>query len=80
MAIIRIFFESGRHQLPHIHAAYGGFVSSYSIDPPALLAGVMPRKQQNLIIAWIELHQDEMLKNWQLVSQNQKPNRVEGLR
>jgi hypothetical protein len=40
--IIRIFYESGRHQLPHIHAAYGEFVASYSIDPPALLAGAMP--------------------------------------
>lgn len=29
--IIRIFYESGRHQLPHIHAAYGEYLASYSI-------------------------------------------------
>jgi hypothetical protein len=39
-----------------------------------------PRKQQNLIVAWIELHQEELLENWQLVSQSQPPNRLEGLR
>lgn len=78
--IIRIFFESGRHQLPHIHAANSEYVASYTIDPPALLAEVMPRNQQNLIMAWIELHQEELLENWQLVSQNQPPNRLEGLR
>lgn len=78
--IIRIFFESGRHQLPHIHAAYNEYVASYSIDPPALLAGVMPRKQQNLIMAWIELHQEELLENWHLVTHNQTPNKLDGLR
>ena len=77
--IIRIFFESGRHQLPHIHAVYGEYLASFSIEPPALLAGTMPRKQQNLIIAWIELHQEELLENWQLVSLNKQPNPVEGL-
>lgn len=77
--VIRIFFESGRHHLPHIHAAYGEYVASFSIEPPALLAGAMPRKQQNLVIAWIELHQKELLENWQLVSLNQQPNRVDGL-
>lgn len=77
--IIRIFFETGRHQLPHIHAAYSEYVASYSIDPPALLAGVMPRKQQNLIVAWIELHQEELLENWRLVSQGTSPNKIEGL-
>ena len=69
--VIRIFFETGRHQFPHIHAAYGEYVASYSIDPPALLAGVMPRKQQNLVIAWIELHQE---------AQNKLPNKLDGLR
>jgi hypothetical protein len=77
--IIRIFYESGRHQLPHIHAAYGEYLASYSIDPPALLAGTMPRKQQNLVIAWIELHQEELLENWQLISQDSPPNKIEGL-
>jgi hypothetical protein len=77
--IIRIFYKSGRHQLPHIHAAYGEYLASYSIDPPALLAGTMPRKQQNLVIAWIELHQEELLENWQLISQDSPPNKIEGL-
>jgi hypothetical protein len=77
--IIRIFYETGRHQLPHIHAAYGEYLASYSIDPPALLAGTMPRKQQNLVIAWIELHQEELLENWQLISQDSPPNKIEGL-
>ena len=78
--IIRIFFETGRHQLPRFHAAYAEYVASYTIDPPAVLAGVMPRKQHNLILAWTELHQEELIENWRLVSQNHSPKMIEGLR
>jgi hypothetical protein len=78
--IIRIFYEVGRHQLPHFHAAYGEYVASFTIDPPTLLAGVMPRKQMNLIIAWAELHQEELLHNWELASNELPPQKIEGLR
>jgi hypothetical protein len=78
--IIRIFYESDRHQLPHFHAAYSEHVASYAIDPPALLAGAMPRRQHNLILAWIELHQTELLENWKLILEGQPPQKIEGLR
>ncbi|MFW6097107.1 MAG: DUF4160 domain-containing protein [Chloroflexota bacterium] len=78
--IIRIFYEAERHQLPHFHAAYGEYVASFTIDPPALLAGLMPRKQHNLIIAWIELHQVELLDNWERAKQQLPLKPIEGLK
>jgi hypothetical protein len=66
--------------LPHFHAAYGEYVASYTIDPPALLAGAMPRREQNLIMAWKELHQAELLENWRLIGQHLPPKPIEGLR
>lgn len=77
--IIRIFYEAERHQLPHFHAAYSEYIASFTIDPPALLAGLMPRKQHNLIIAWIELHQEELLDNWERARQQLPLQRIEGL-
>ena len=77
--VIRIFFEADRHQLPHLHAAYGGHLASFTIDPPALLAGTMPRRQMHLVLAWIEIHQDELFANWELASHEQPLNRVHGL-
>ncbi len=77
--IIRIFYEVQRHQLPHFHAAYGEYVASFTIEPPALLAGLMPRKQHNLIIAWVELHQEELLDNWQRTMEQLPLKRIEGL-
>lgn len=63
--IIRIFYETTRHQQPHFHAAYGEHLTSFTIDPPALLAGIMPRKQLHFILAWAELHQDDLIANWE---------------
>jgi hypothetical protein len=78
--IIRIFYEVERHKLPHFHAAYGEHLASFTIEPPALLAGLMPRKQHNLIIAWAELHQEELLENWQRAMEQRPLQRIEGLK
>jgi hypothetical protein len=77
---IRIFTELTRHELPHFHASYGEYLASYTIDPPVLLAGVMPRRQHNLILAWAELHGEELLENWRLCQQHLPTTKIEGLR
>jgi hypothetical protein len=33
-----------------------------------------------LILAWIELHQTELLENWKLILEGQPPQKIEGLR
>jgi len=75
-----MYYEYGRHMLPHFHARYGDHKASFTISPPSLLAGAMPRRQQYLILAWAELHQEELLENWWLVEQEQPLNRIERLR
>jgi hypothetical protein len=78
--IIRVFYELERHRLPHFHAVYGEYIASYTIDPPALPAGTMPRKQQHLILAWAELDQEELMENWDLAQQQLPPRPIPGLR
>lgn len=78
--IITMYYEFGRHQQPHFHARYAEYKASFTIVPPALLAGTLPRREHNLVVAWAELHQDELLDNWQRVEQEQPLERIEGLR
>ena len=78
--IIRFFYEFERHQQPHFHAAYGEYQASFTINPPALLAGAMPRKQQHLILAWAELHQEELMSAWDLVERQMPLPKIEGLK
>lgn len=39
-----------------------------------------PEGQQNLIIAWAELHREELLENWELVKIEQRLKKIDGLR
>lgn len=77
--IITMYYETGTHQQPHFHARYGEYRASFTIDPPALLVGVMPRRQQHLVLAWAELHQDELLDNWDRVAQEDVLRPIKGL-
>lgn len=35
----------------------------------SILAGAMPRRQQHLILAWAELHHEELSANWDRAAQ-----------
>ena len=75
-----MYYEVGRHQYPHFHARSGEHRASFSVDPPALLAGAMPRRQLNLILAWAELHRDELIENWRHSEQELPLSKITGLR
>ena len=51
----------------------------YSILDGELLAGNLPAKKQKLIIAWIEIHQEDLLADWELAVNGKKPFPIRGL-
>lgn len=61
------------HHLPHFHAYYQNEVAVFSLDPVELIAGSLPRRQQRFVEAWAELHQDELLADWQRLQAGQVP-------
>ncbi|MBI4626678.1 MAG: DUF4160 domain-containing protein [Verrucomicrobia bacterium] len=72
--IIRMYAEpSERHHLAHFHAYYQEQVAVFSISPVASLAGSIPQRQQRLVEAWAELHQTELMADWQLLQDGRKP-------
>ncbi len=78
--IITIYLEIDEvHQVPHFHVRYNEYQASYSIQPISQLAGALPRRQQRLVEAWAELHQDELMENWLRVQMGQRPDRIRGL-
>jgi hypothetical protein len=77
---IYMFTEIGKaHHLPHFHVYYGEFEASISINPPILLEGALPRRQLRLVLAWAELHQEELEENWERVQNGQTPVRIQGI-
>ncbi len=63
----------GQHHRPHFHAYYGEEVAIYTLFPIELIAGSLPRRQQRLVEAWAELHEDELVADWQLLQSGQIP-------
>ena len=78
--LIRMFFyDTDRHKLPHIHAEYQGKTAVYAIDSGEVLAGGLPAKKHKLVVAWIEIHQEDLLANWILAVDGKKPFPIRGL-
>jgi hypothetical protein len=78
--LIRMFFKDiDKHNLPHIHAEYQGEVAVYSILDGNLLAGKMPVQKEKLVLAWIEIHKDDLLADWELAVNGKNPFKIRGL-
>lgn len=68
--IIRIYFnDSEQHYLEHIHVQYNEYDAVYSIKDINLLEGNLPPKQHKLVVAWMEIHKEELIALW-TISQN----------
>lgn len=78
--LIRMFFyDTDRHHVPHIHADYQGQVAVYAIEGGAVLAGALPANKHKLVVAWIEIHEEDLLADWQLAVHGKKPFAIRGL-
>ena len=71
---------SERHHVPHFHAYYQENVAVFSISPVEIMTGSMPQRQQRLIEAWAELHQEELLADWNLLQEGKPPAPIDPLR
>ena len=79
--IIRMYAEPGvPHHRPHFHAYYQNHVAILSIDTIETIGGTLPVRQQRLVQAWAELHQGELLDNWERLQSGQLPYKIAPLR
>jgi Domain of unknown function (DUF4160) len=79
--VIRMFAEAGeRHSRPHFHAQYQEHAAVYDIESIARLDGLLPIRQERLVVAWAEIHRDELRCNWEALQGGQRPARIEPLR
>ena len=79
--IIRMYFmDDKQHHAPHIHAHYGDDRAVFSIADGALLTGELPSGKARLVQAWIEIHRDELMADWQLAVNGEEVFKIEPLR
>lgn len=74
------FFDNRRHHQPHIHAWYQDDEVVVSIPGGEVLEGEIPASKMRLLLAWVEIHKEELVADWQLASKGQQPYKIEPLR
>ena len=79
--IVSLYFQDNRqHKSPHIHVKYQDEEAVFRIPDGELLSGEIPPAKMKLVAAWIELHRDDLMANWQLAVSGQQPYKIEPLK
>ncbi len=78
--IIRMFYAPREHNPPHIHVYYQEYRAIIDLIEGNILDGEVPSRQMKLVIAWIEIHREELLADWKLCQNGEKPFAIEPLK
>jgi hypothetical protein len=76
---ILIYMYWNDHAPPHFHAKYGEFQALINIKDFSLIEGKLPPKALGLVVEWASIHQEELLKNWELGVEGKTFNKIEPL-
>ena len=63
---IRITMYYDDHNPPHFHAEYAGHKALVDIQNGYVIGGALPNRQLKYVLAWSDMHQDELMQNWEL--------------
>ena len=65
---ISMFYRD--HNPPHFHAEYAGYRALIDIQNTYVIEGSLPNRQLKFVLAWAEMHKDELMQNWELSKDN----------
>ena len=75
--LVLMFYRDNRqHHAPHIHVRYQGDEAVVAIPDGQLLSGSIPVKQFKLVQAWVAIHSEELMVDWELAVQGDEPFRI----
>lgn len=74
------FLDRGKHKQPHLHARYQEHEVVLSIPAGKVLDGRLPANKMKLLLAWMEIHREELLADWQLALNGDPVFKIDPLR
>ncbi len=74
------YFDHQRHHVPHIHVKYQDEEAVLTIPDGNLLEGQLKANKMKLVQAWIEIHNDDLMADWELANQGQNVFKIEPLK
>ena len=79
--IVSLYFvDNKQHHQPHVHAKYQDAEVVVSIPAGEVMEGRLPPAKMRLLLAWLEIHKDELMADWELAASGQQPYKIEPLK
>lgn len=76
--VIAMYFDD--HGPPHFHARHADGAAKIRIDSIEVIESTLSRRQLSFVLAWAELHQLELLRNWRLARVGKTLREIDPLR
>ena len=80
LVIYLYFTDNKRHHIPHIHVKYQDENAAFSIPDGQLLEGSLKSNKMKLVQAWIVIHAEELLADWDLAISGQSIFKIDPLK
>ena len=67
--VISMFYgDNKQHKIPHIHVRYQDMKAIFLIPDGEMIEGSLPQKKIKLVQAWIIMHEEDLMANWDLAT------------
>ena len=76
--VIAMYFDD--HGYPHFHARHADGEAKVRIDELEIIDSTLGRRELRFVLAWAELHRDELEENWRRARAGERLLEVEPLR
>ncbi len=80
LIVTMYFFDNKKHHLPHIHVKYQDNEAVFSVPEGKLLEGFLPKNKEKLVVAWIEIHKEDLIADWRLACEGQQVFKIDPLK
>jgi hypothetical protein len=78
--VLMYYFDNRKHHQPHVHVQYSDDEAVISIPDGLLMEGDLRTAKLKLVQAWIEIHRDELMVDWNLAVNGQQVFKIEPLK
>ena len=76
---IVIYMYINEHNPPHFHVWYENYRAIITIKD-GIIKGSLPRRALILVYEWLDIHKEELMRNWERLINFEAPEKIEPLK
>ena len=80
LIIMMYYLDTKQHHFPHIHVRYNEFEAVFKIPDGDLIEGTLPKAQLRMVQAWVEIHKEELMADWELAVSGNEVYKIDPLK